>query len=195
MTTIVVEDGTVLNGSPAPNSFVTEQEFRDFYTLRNDLEAAEADSEAVCASLVFAWDYMNQNYRLRLVGSLVNARQAGVFPRRGVPVVDFFDPFYRQTNVPWDFRDTYFLAQNEVPVEAKEAQMLLARASLTGTSTQQSLQQSLGRVTKREKLGDLEVEYFGSDGGGQRQTTLYWDAEKRLEPYLRPRNVGRVVRG
>lgn len=194
MTILVIEDGTVLNGSPRPNSFVTEDEFRDYYALRNDLNASEADAEAVCAAIVFAWDYLNQNYRLRFVGSLVNVGQAGTWPRRGVPVPDFFDPFYRNTNVPWDFRYTVFIPENEIPVEVKEAQILLARASLTGSSTQEALQGSLGRVTKREKLGDLEVEYFGTEGGGQRQTTLYWDAEKRLEPYLQPRNVGTVVR-
>ena len=195
---IVVEDGTILNGSPRPNSFVLAADFVTFWTQRGDTAAAEADTEIIEAALTFAWDYLNQEFRLRFRGSLVNANQAGTWPRNGVPIPDFFDPYYRNTNVAFDFRHTYFIAANEIPEEVKEAQMLLARSSMSSDGTSAaSLQNSLDRVTKREKLGDLEVEYAVSmDGGGAgaRQTAVYWDAQKRLEPFLRPRNVGHSLR-
>ena len=112
-----------------------------------------------------------------------------------MPIPDFFDPYFRNINVPFEFRHTVFIAENVIPIEVKDAQILLGRHSmLTDGSSQSSLETSLGRTTKREKLGDLEVEYFGSDGGGQRQTTLYWDALKRIQPYLRPTNVGTTLR-
>lgn len=194
MTAIVIEDGTVLDGSPRPNSFVTVDEYKAFYTIRLDTVASEGDDEAICAALVYAWDYLNQEFRLRFRGSLAKAFQAGTWPRRGVPVPDFFDPFFRNTNVPFEFRHTVFIPENTVPVEVKEAQMLLARDSQTTASSADNLQPALGRVTKREKLGDLEVEYMAGDQGGKRQTTLFWEATKRLQPLLRPTNVGTVVR-
>jgi hypothetical protein len=195
--TIVVEDGTILNGSPRPNSFVTVAEFQAFWTQRHDTTPADADGEANEAALVYAWDYLNQEFRLRFKGSLVHQYQAGTWPRSGVPVPDFFDPYFRNVNVPFEFRHTYFIAPNEIPVEVKEAQMLLAKASLDSTTAASSLENQLDRVTKREKLGDLEVEYAVSDegaGAGARQTTLYWDAQKRLEPYLKPTSGGTMLR-
>ena len=201
MTLLVIEDGTVYssNDSPLvkPNSFVTEQEYIDFFTVRNDTVAAEGDSETICASLVWAWDYLGQEYRLRFVGSLVKAFQFATWPRRAVPVPDFFDPWFRQSGVPFEFRHTVFIDETTIPIEIKEAQILLARASQLSASTSESLQTSLGRVTRREKLGELEVEYaIGLEGQGQgnRQTTLYWDAQKRMEPFLRPVTGGIAVR-
>lgn len=192
---IVVEDGTVLDGSPRPNSFVTRDEFITFWGDRADTTASEADGEAIDAALLFAWDYLNQEFRLRFRGSLVHQYQAGTWPRTGVPVPDFFDPFFRNTQAPFEFRHTWFIASNVIPVEVKEAQMLLARQSLTDSTTAGSLETTLGRLTKREKLGELEVEYMaGDEGANLRQTTLYWDAQKRLEPYLKPSNVGTMGR-
>jgi hypothetical protein len=191
--TIVVEDGTVLDGSPRPNSFVTVDEFKAFWTQRNDATPEDADVEANEAALVFAWDYLNQEFRLRFVGSLVHQFQAGTWPRTGVPVSDFFDPFFRNIHVPFEFRHTYFIAPDVIPVEVKEAQMLLAKHSLDSTTAASTLQGELDRVTRREKLGDLEVEYAigqNGTGTGNRQTTLYWDALKRLEPYLKPTSSG-----
>ena len=196
MTTLVVLDPTLNDTqSPVPNSFVSIAEWREFYTLRNDDLASDADDDAICAALIFANDYMNQEFRMRFRGSLVKAFQPMTWPRRGVPIPDFFDPFFRNTNVPFEFRHTVFFGEDVVPTEVKEAQMLLARQSINAAGDgQSSLETTQGRVTRREKLGGLEVEYFGADGGGQRQTTLYWDALKRLQPYLRPTNVGTALR-
>jgi len=53
---------------------------------------------------------------------------------------------------------------------------------------------AVGRVTKREKLGALEVEYFDGAGGGARQTTEYLDAVGRITPFLNPTMSGTALR-
>lgn len=202
--TIVVEDGSG-SSSPTPNSYVTIDEFRSFWIDRNDALDFEVSSPypspgdgvtdaVVEAALRRAWDYMLQRYRLRWVGSRARAFQAGDWPRRGVPVPDFFDPFYRNVNVPFDFRTTLFIGEDTVPQEVKDAQMFLARAAISNATTVTTLQASLGRRTKREKLGELEVEYEGASEGGAREVTYYFDAEQRLKPYLKSGVVGTVLR-
>jgi len=202
--TIVVEDGSG-SSSPTPNSYVTIAEFRDFWTDRNDSLDFNVSSPypspgdgvedvIVEAALRRAWDYMLQRYRLRWVGSRAKAFQAGDWPRRGVPVPDFFDPFYRNVNVPFNFRTTLYVPENEVPQEVKDAQMFLARAAISDATTVTALQTSLGRRTKREKLDVLEVEYADASEGGARETTYYWDSEQRLKPFLKFGQVGTVLR-
>lgn len=182
--TIVVETGTGA-GSPTPNSYVTVDEFTDFTTLRGLTDIAESDDEQKESALIKAVDYMQQAYRLLWHGSRIQAFQALDWPRRGVAVPDFFDPFYRQNNVPFAFQDTLFVPENFVPREVKTAQMLIAHATYSGATSSGTLQPSLGRTTKREKLGDLEVEYMDALDGATRVTTVYWDAKKTIEPFLR----------
>lgn len=195
--TLTVEDGTVVAGA---NSYVTVAEADTYFeNLGEALWTSTATDEGKEAALAKAASYMQQKYRLSWKGSRVEAFQSLDWPRRGVDVPDFFDPFYRQVNVPLQFQDTVFIGENVIPEEVKQAQMLLALATLdsAGTSTT-NLQPSLGRLTKREKVGSLEVEYMDPGQGGQsRQTTYYWDAENLLAPYLRPSrgHTGMLVRG
>jgi len=193
--TVIVEDGTVVANA---NSYVTAEEFTDFVTARGYTSIAEADGEQQEIALVRAQDYMKQKWRLAWMGSRVEALQSTDWPRRGVPIVDFFDPFYRQVNVPLQFQDTVFIAENQVPQDVKDCQMLLAIATFGGDGTASiNLQASYGRKTKREKVGSLEVEYMTSqDGGNTSQTTTYWDAMHIIQPYLRPSQpfTGTVIR-
>jgi hypothetical protein len=185
--TIVVEDGTVgALGSPTPNSYVTVDEFTTFSERRGLTEIAESDDEEKEAALIKAIDYMQQKYRLMWKGSRIEAFQPLDWPRRGVDVPDFFDPFYKQTNVPISFHDTYFVPEDVVPNEVKEAQMLIAHQTYSGSESSGVLQPALGRTTKREKLGDLEVEYMDALDGHTRIEQKYWDAQKTIEPYLNP---------
>jgi hypothetical protein len=62
--------------------------------------------------------------------------------------------------------------------------MLIANGTFSGAESTGVLQPSLGRVTKREKLGELEVEYFNAEDGSSRQTTIYWDAERTIDPFI-----------
>ncbi len=120
------------------------------------------------------------------------------WPRRGVDVPDFFDPFYRQVNVPVSFQDTLFIGEDQIPQEVKDSQMLLAREALTSSTTVQTpLQPTLERHTKREKLGPLEVEYMtAQEGGNVTQLQRFWNAEQRIMPFLLASApwTGRVVR-
>lgn len=191
----VVETGSVVAGA---TSYVTTDEADAFFEDRADAGwAAITDDAQKEAALIKACEYMQAKYRMRWEGSRIDANQRLDWPRRGVPVPDFFDPFYRNRNVPPEFYDTYFVPTGTIPNEVKQAQMLLARQVMTaaGLATN-SLQTPLGRVTKREKVGELEVEYMTSaDGASVRQTNYYWDAEQLLQPYFRSQGNARVTRG
>jgi len=183
---LVVEDGSIVAGA---NSFVTLDEANTFFADRVDsvwTDLAEDDQKT--RALILASDYITQAWRLRWAGSITDATQPLTWPRRGVPVPDFFDPFFRQVNVPLAFQDTYFIPENVVPQEVKDAQMLLARSQMnnSGVATL-SLQEPIGRQTSKEKVGSLEVQYMTpADGGNARQTTEYWDATQRVKPYFNP---------
>lgn len=195
--TIVVEDGTVgAAGSPRPNSYVTVDEFTTFNELRGLTDVAESDDDDKESALIKAADYLGQKYRLMWKGSRIEAFQPLDWPRRGVDVPDFFDPFFKQTNVPISFHDTLFVPEDVVPQEVKDAQMLIANATYSGGVSSGVLQPALGRTTKREKLGDLEVEYMDALDGHTRIETRYWDANKTIEPFLNPSlpYTGQVVR-
>jgi hypothetical protein len=129
-------------------------------------------------------------------GSRVKGFQPLDWPRRGVPVPDFFDPFFKQANVPISFQDTLYVAENSVPEEVRLGQMHLAATTYSGDESTGVLQPALGRATKREKLGSLEVEYFNATDGSTRLTTIYWDAKQTVQPFLLATHPfgGRVVR-
>ena len=197
---LVVEDGTI--GSPRANSYVSLAEVREYWADRGDdiiangSPAVPTDAILTAATLRAA-DYMRQNWRLRWEGALVQAFQPLDWPRTGVPIPDFFDPFFRNTNVPFEFRNTQFFSSSAIPEEVKTAQILLTRAALSDATTVVDLNPALGRTTKREKLGDLEVEYaVGEAGGaGERLKTIYVDALGMVEPYLRSDLNGTSFRG
>lgn len=204
--TIIVEDGTVVVGSPAggpgkANSYVTRAEYKTFAKDRGISNVQNAAGDELDDSLIKATDYMEQRLRMQWKGSRVAAFQPLDWPRRGVDVPDFFDPFFRNVNVPVSFQDTVFVGENVIPNEIKEVQMFLGIATFPGgatTSTLQELQTVLGRTTQREKVGSLEVAYFGAseDSGGGRLTQMYYNAMRRAEPFLLAAapHTGRVVR-
>lgn len=178
-----IEDGT---GNPIANSYATADEFVSFHIDRGNTVLAEADTDQIEAALVKAADYLQQKFRLLWNGSRTYADQRLDWPRRGVAVPDFFDPFFRDlSNVPISFQDTLFIPENEVAYEVKVAQFLVAAETFdaSGASTG-VIQPALGRTTKREKLGVLEVEYFDQGQGSSRQTTKYWNVEQTVEPFL-----------
>lgn len=197
---LIIEDGTT--PSPAGNSYVTIAEIRAYWADRGDDIIANASpsvpTDAVLtAAALRAADYMRQTWRLRWEGSLVEPFQSMDWPRTGVPVPDFFDPYFRNANVPFEFRNTQFFSSSAIPQEVRTAQILLTRAALSSATELVDLNPALGRVTKREKLGDLEVEYAVDNGvsAGARLKTLYVDALGVLEPYLRSSINGTAFRG
>ena len=185
---LTVEDGSLVAGA---NSFVSIADADTFFTDRVDpvwTNASPNNVDNKTRALILASDYLMQKYRMRWNGSIVDATQALSWPRRGVAVPDFFDPFYSQPNVPLNFQNTYFIGEDVIPVEVKEAQMLLARAQMDSTgAVTLTLQTPIGRTTKREKAGALEVEYMTpAEGASATQTTEYWDAMQRIAPFLNP---------
>ena len=202
--TIIVEDGTLSTGSPEgsaiPNSYITRAELKQFAKDRGIDDVQGAAGGELDDSLIKATDYMAQKMRMLWKGSRVEAFQALDWPRRGVDVPDFFDPFFRNINVPVSFQDTAFVPENEVPVEVKDAQAFLAIATFAGgnTSTLEALQPVVGRTTRLEQVGSLKVEYMtaADDAAGGRVTQLYWNAMRRVEAFLLAAapHTGRVVR-
>lgn len=183
--TLVVEDGTKTDTvSPLPNTYVDADGLAAFATLRGLDDIAASGIVQLEIALIKAVDYLQEKYRLRWKGSLTKGFQPLHWPRRGVDVPDFFDPFFRQANVPINFQDTLYVAENVVPEEVRTAQNLLAIATYSGDESTGILQPALGRATKREKLGTLEVEYFNAQDGSTRLTTIYWDAKMTIQPYL-----------
>jgi len=140
--TLVIEDGTQGVSSPTPNSYVTTEELTTFTTDRGLFDVADSGDGEQESALLKAADYMTQKYRLVWKGSRVQAFQPMDWPRRGVDVPDFFDPFFKQTNVPISFQDTLFIPEDVVPQEVKTAQMLLAIATYSGDVSTGNLQPS-----------------------------------------------------
>lgn len=191
--TLVVEDGTVVDGA---NVFASLSYVDNYHGVRGDTVWLTAAYEERAKAMIRAADYIEQRFRTRWLGSRVNGEQRLSWPRRGVYKPDVFDPYYRQNNVPFEFRNTVFIEENVVPDEVLQLQAILAREVLDGTGTVgAALQGNFDRATKREQLGDLEVEYFGPEGGGDRLATIYWAAENIVKPYLRSRSIGQSYRG
>lgn len=194
--TIVTEDGTQV---PGANSYVTRAEADAYFTKRDDTVWLQSNFWERDAALVKAADYLEQKYRLRWRGSRVSGTQPLNWPRRGVPVEDFFDPFFREVNVPVAFVNTQYIAENAVPTEVKVAQFILARATMdTSGASNVDLQADVDRPIKRAKVGPLEVEYAGVDDlpQGEQLTRTYWEAEQTIKIFLKPtdRYVGQLVR-
>ena len=195
--TLVVEDGTKTDTtSPLPNTYVDADGLAAFATLRGLDDIAASGDVQLEVALIKAVDYLQQKYRLVWKGSLTKGNQPLHWPRRGVDIPDFFDPFFRQANVPLNFQDTLYVAENTVPEEVRIAQNLIAIATYSGDESTGILQGSLGRLTKREKLGSLEVEYMDNTQGTTRQTIVYWDAKMTIQPFLLATNPfgGRALR-
>jgi hypothetical protein len=183
---LTVEDGSGVAGA---NSYATAAEFVTFHTDRGNTALAEADTDQIEAALVKGTDYLEQKFRLLWKGSRSYSTQVLSWPRRGVDVPDFFDPFFRDlSNVPISFQDTLFVPENEVPYEVKVANFLIAAETFDANAESTGvLQETLGgRLTQKEKLGALEVVYFpqGGEGGEASQKITYWDVNQTVEPFL-----------
>jgi len=201
--TLVVEDGTVVLGantylgigsvgSPEVSGADTYFENLMDTVWLNALPAQKG------AALIKAGIFLRQQFRLKWAGSLMDANQAMDWPRRGVPVPDFFDPFYERV-LPVGFENTYYIPENSIPQLVKDAQCMLARYTMDDSGISNvPLQSPLGRKTASEQVGPIAVSYFPDGQGGGRQTTFYWDVENLLAPLLDPAKnsgiSGRVTR-
>jgi hypothetical protein len=191
---LVVEDGTVVAGA---NSYVSIAEADTYYNVLQDTVWQLATTDAKIGALVRAAYYMQQRFRLKWKGARIDANQKLDWPRTGVDVPDFFDPFYTNSNFPLNFQDILFIGTSTIPDIVKQAQIILARLTLDAASAPTvSLQDTLGRATKVEQVGSLMVEYMSAaDGAVVRQTQFYWEVEELLRPFMKPAQLsGRVSR-
>jgi hypothetical protein len=142
--TIIVEDGSARTDSEA---YITVAECDTYFAARNltlwaDVEVSEAEKEG---ALRRATDYMQQVYRMRWAGVRRTDAQALDWPRDLVPRPD--------GPGTWEGVFNYYPA-DAVPREVKHACAELAFRALFG-----ELAPDVDRVTKREKVDVIEVEY------------------------------------
>lgn len=119
-------------GLETSNSYASEAELTAYATDRGLTISGNNDE-----LLLLAMDYIEaQNFK----GNKGTKAQALQWPRTGVTV------------------DSYAINSNEIPQLLKDAQMEAALAIDAGNSPLSNID----RATKKEKLGDLEVEYMDS---------------------------------
>lgn len=113
------------------NSYVTEAELTSYATTRG-YTIVDGDREKW---LILAMDYLET---LRYQGRLVAETQPLQWPRYDVYI------------------DRYLVDSDEIPPELKTVQLHLATQISQGVDPTSNIE----RATKREKVGDLEVEYM-----------------------------------
>jgi hypothetical protein len=141
-TQLVIEDGTVVTDA---NSLATDEEFKTYANLR--CMTVPATQPAREALLILAMDYIF-SVEHKLSGCRTSELQELPEPRIGACVN------YREID------------SDEIPLYAKRAQMELALQAQTSPLL---VNASIQNIAK-EKLGDLEVEYFNGGTWSQVQT-------------------------
>ena len=129
---LVIEDGSVVAGA---NSYTTIAEFAAYLDARGSfLEGNNGNDEQL---LLLAMDYLESQ---DFIGDKYSKTQPLQWPRTGVCI------------------DGFSIDEDEIPEILKSAQIEVAIAIDSGNNPLSALD----RETKREKVGDIEVEY--SDG-------------------------------
>lgn len=130
---LIIEDGSIVAGA---NSFTTDVEFAAYAGARGyTLPATEAERDQLQIKAV---DYIFSVEREMLGSRTNNATQELPYPRQNVYIrCDLLD-------------------ENTIPQELKNAQMELAIAA----NSQELLVNSSGGNVKKERLAELEVEYY-----------------------------------
>lgn len=160
---LIIEDGSVVTDA---NSFATDEEFKTYTNLR--CFAVPATQPAREALLVLAMDYLFSKEQ-QMQGCRVSSEQELPYPRSGV-VANCFN-----------------VAGDSIPKSLKQAQMELA---LQASTSELLISASVNNVSK-EKLGDLEVEYFS---GGAWSSVRTDRADAYLDPLMQSGGNLRLVR-
>ena len=137
--TLIIEDGTKVTGA---NSYITVAEYEAWVDARfGTNHTGHGDDALVEQYILRAMDYFE---RLAFRGVKANEDQPLQWPRYNVNI------------------DGYYKDATEIPAEVKTALYELTRAE----ETSDGLLNEVKRKTKREKIGDIEVEY--SDNSSSR---------------------------
>jgi hypothetical protein len=158
---LIVEDGT---GLVSAESYISVADADIYHSNRGNTAWAALSTTAKEQALRKGTDYIEEVYRLRFLGYRHTELQALSFPRDEVPRRDF--TYLNQYS---------FYPNDSVPTEVKDACAVLAYKS-----TSAELSPDIARVTKREKVGALEVEYEL----GYQPFTKYRAIDNLLAPFL-----------
>jgi len=151
---LIIEDGSQVANA---NSYVTDAEYTAYATLKGLTVGATAEIREL--ELLRAMDYL-QGFESSMQGTRASSTQGVSFPRYNVVLY------------------SYLLASDFIPKELKNSQFEAAAYAHTGTLTPN---ESIKNVSK-ERLGDLEVNYFK---GGQSEKVVVKRALVYLEPLLK----------
>lgn len=132
MTSLVVEDGSIVMGA---NTYVDASVFNTH--LSNRGLSFNSTAGTVEQTLILAMDYIETR---KYFGLRVSSDQSLSWPRADVWI------------------DNYPIPNNVIPDVLKKAQIEVAIAIDSGNNPNSNLD----RTTKREKVGDVEVEYSDS---------------------------------
>lgn len=151
---LVVEDGTGLTNS---ESYCSVAFADQYHSDRGNFDWSGTDDASVAAkeqALRRSTDYMMQAYRTRWIGARVGINQALDWPRFGVMLQDYVSAGY-YVGLAGNVLSTI------VPVQVQQACALLALKTIAvdANGSPFDLSPDIGRVTHREKVGSLEVEY------------------------------------
>lgn len=139
---LVVEDGT---GRADAESYISVNDADTYHSDRGNSTWGPLATSAKEQHLRKATDYMLEAYRGRWLSFRVFSTQTLDWPRAYVALAD----------APSGYGSfAAFVPNNIVPTEVKRACAELALASMDG-----ALSPALDRTTRREKVGEIEVEY------------------------------------
>lgn len=174
-----VEDGTAKSTS---ESYISVADADTYHTNRNPdsawLNLGTTEKEA---ALRRATDFMVQRYRQRWKGMRVKLAQALDWPRAGAQLEDFYEPQF-------DPRPSYFsglaylIPEDVVPVEVQRACAELALRSVDSALAPADLAPDIDRLTIREQVGPISVEYDRAAA----PTKRYQAVDMMLAPLLKP---------
>lgn len=162
----IIEDGT---GKEDSNSYVTVQEFKDYFLDRGQDFSAIGDS-TIQPWLILSTEYCDMNYKY--VGYRSSSKQALDWPRVGA--IDKRENIY---------------TSSDIPVYLKNAVCELALAvKQYGTLEYDNVKD---RGLKSKSMGPLSVTYNGSGGSedGQNERPRYTKAENWLSYIITPNQL------
>ena len=139
MTTIVIEDGSVVAGA---NSYVTMAEYIEYAATLN---ITVEDSQVYQTQIIEAGQFIDGLENV-LKGETTTKTQPMAYPRNNLTDI---------ANWSWD--------SNEIPTQVKEAQMSLAIDIQSGEDLWNVSQSGATGIKKEEVVGAVVVEYAVSD--------------------------------
>jgi hypothetical protein len=159
---LIVEDGT---GRADAESYISESDADTYFANRGN--EAWADVENKEAVLRQATDYLEQAYYGRWKGYKTTATQRLSWPRRQVPLEDYYTWFS-------------YIADSSVPLAVKHATAELAFTAVSG-----DLAPNVERAQASVQVGEISVTYDPASP----QTTRYPKIDMLLQPFLKGSSV------